>query len=203
MLTDLPDVDIEVNNRDEVVKLFPTAVPASLLNNTTFSMHQSGIYFQNIPVNPFNGFASYHHKNAEKFGFYKIDLLKAPYPYDGIGSMAELQVLLAQPINWSWFLRPDFTITLFHLGGVYTKERNIADVVAQYAPTSLLDIACLIALKMPAKRHLIDETWAVVREDIWTRDPKGRQQFKKSHAVAYAHTVGLDARRKAPGFFGA
>jgi hypothetical protein len=49
-------------------------------------------------------------------------------------------------------------------------------------------MAMFLAIIRPAKRHLIGLPWSEVAKTIWDRTDEG-YQFKKSHAVAYAHLV--------------
>ena len=190
---DLPDVDVEVLNRDEAISLFPEAVVASQEAGGKLVRHV-GIYFQDVPVNPLNGLASLPYKHAEEQGFHKIDILSCPYPYEGIESMDELRALLDSPIDWNWFLDEKFVSSLFQLNGY-------ADVVSAYAPQSIEDLAALVAIIRPQKQHLIGKSWDVVRDKIWEREEDGRAFFKKSHAIAYALVLGIDARRKAKSYF--
>lgn len=201
MKIDIPDVDIEVINREKVVELFPDAIPASQIAGDRQVKHISGLYFQAIPVNPLNGLASLPYEEAEALGYYKVDLLSCPNPYDGIESMDELRSLIAAPIDWNWFIEPRFVSSLFHLNGTVIEELSMADVVAAYAPKSIEDLAALVAIKLPAKRYLIGEPWQTIREQIWQKPKKG-VWFKKSHSCSYAMVVTIDAQLKAPGFFG-
>jgi hypothetical protein len=197
---DLPDVDLEVVRRDEVAGLFGTAVPASQITNNRLVRHNTGLYFQDIPVNPLTGLAAFPYKLAEELGFLKIDLLSAPYPYEGVDSMDELRALLVEPIDWSWFKVPEFVATLFQFDGMVNADLTVGEVVAYYEPQSIDDLACLVAIIRPGKKHLIGEPWETVRAQIWDKEGRGHQ-FKKSHAVAYALAVGIDARLKSPDFF--
>ena len=205
-MTDMPDVDVEVMHREDVVKLFPTAVPASQIAgtgaNTRLVRHISGLYFQDIPRNPLNGCAAFPKHEAEDFGFYSVDLLSCPHPYDGIETMDELRLLLDSPIDWDWFLDSKFVSTLFHFNGIVYDDLTMAEVVSWYRPGSISDLAVLVAIKLPAKKHLIGEDFEIVKTKIWTKEKDRGRQFRKSHSVAYAMVVGLDARLKAPGFFG-
>jgi hypothetical protein len=56
-------------------------------------------------------------------------------------------------------------------------------------PTSILQLAAVLAMIRPAKRHLIGESWTTVMETIWTKPEDGEYYFKKAHAVAYAMAV--------------
>jgi|ERR1700733_14611505 len=202
-----PDVDIEVQHRDRVAALFSMAIPASQIvgqpDRQKLALHRTGLHFQKIPRHPISGFAAFPYEEAEVLGYYKIDLLSASV-YDDFASQDDLRAVLAQPINWEWFKNVDFVSTLFHMHeNVYLpgEEIRLAEVVAAYAPRSIPDLAIMLAVKLPAKKHLIGESWETLREAIWVKEKGGKAQFKRSHATAYSVVVGLDARIKAPGFF--
>jgi hypothetical protein len=198
---DLPDVDLEVLNRDEVVKLFPEARIASQLQDGRMVRHKNGIYFQDIPVNDLNGLAAFPYDIAEALGFYKVDLLSAPEgPYGGLESQEQLTAYLDSPIEWKWFEDAAFVHGLFHLNGVVYlgHERvDMSEIVAYYKPQSIADLAIMVAVKMPAKKYLIGEPWEGLRGGIWLPEPpEAGARFKKSHATAYALAVGVQARRQ-------
>lgn len=195
-MTSKPDIDIEVKNRDKVLLLI-SHICASQISNNQLVKHNTGVYLQKIPKNPINDLAVFPYDIAEDLDYNKIDLLSCPYPYDNISSMEELHSLLREPIDWNWFTNVEFVANLFHCGGRVNKDLTVADVISHYSPQSIEDIACLIAIKLPAKRHLIGESWEKIRKEIWLKDPEKRPQFRKSHGLAYALVVGLDARIKA------
>lgn len=195
--SDIPDVDIDVANHDDAVKPFTTAIVASQMANGQIVKHNVGLYFQNIPVNPLNGLAAFEYHHAEALGYYKVDVIAAGV-YQNITSQEHLRQLLDEPIEWWWFENPEFVGSLFQLG-------NWGDLVAEYKPQSIMDLAMLVAIIRPGKKYLKGQSWDVVREKIWLVEPVEEARpkpFKKSHAVAYALVVGLDARLKAPEFFG-
>jgi hypothetical protein len=196
-MADIPDVDLEVLDRETVVGYFPEAHTASQKIDNRLVKHKAGIYFQDIPTNP-DDLAALPYDLAEKHGFYKVDLLSCPFPYEGLASMDELRDWLARPIDWDWFTDIEFVGKLFHLSGtVFLGESQfitMAEVVAHYEPKSIPDLACMVAIKMPAKKYLIGESWDTIHKMMWLRQPG--EQFKKSHATAYALVVGLNARRQ-------
>jgi len=192
----LPDVDIDFADRTLAVALFDTAVSASQVGpHRTLTRHPSGMHFQNIPVDPITGLSAFPYEDAERLGYYKLDFLSNSV-YTGVKGVDHLDAILARPVDWAWFTDPKFVGTLFHFGGRVDRNRTMADVVASYAPTSVDDLAVLIAIKLPAKRHLIGRPWPEVRSRIWEKDPQGRPQFKKSHSFAYAYAVVVDAHLK-------
>ena len=62
------------------------------------------------------------------------------------------------------------------------------DIVNKLKPTTIEQLAAVLAIIRPAKRHLIGLPWSEVAKTIWTKEDDG-YSFKKSHAVAYAHLV--------------
>lgn len=201
MIYDLPDVDLDVANRDAAIGALKGFVLASQLNADTLRPHPTGLYLQRMPQDPITGLAAFPYDVAEEFGFYKIDVLSNSV-YHGIDHEDHLLDLLDEPIKWEWFLDQDFTRTLFHFGGMVEGDLSMAEVVASYAPCSVDDLACLMAIKLPAKKYLIGEHWDEVRKRIWVKEPSGKPQFKKSHAVSYALAVTVDAKLKAPDWYG-
>lgn len=201
-MVDLPDFDFEVLHREEVVKLFPEARIASQksANGDKLTRHNTGIYFQDIPIFP-DGLSAVPYVQAEKMGFSKVDIMSVPSkPYGGLSSMAEMQEWLAKPIDWSWFTDESFVVQLFHFSAdthIGHERVPLARVVAHYAPQSIDDLAVLVALKLPPKYRMIGQPIDTIRKTIWVWEQKGN--FKKAHAVAYALAIGLQARRLAAG----
>lgn len=196
----IPDVDIDLKGRDSVLALFPTATTASQIERANLMPHKSGVYFQKIPRDPVTRQAAFPYEDAETLGYYKVDFL-SNHVYTAVTSRAHLDEILAKPVEWLMFEHVEFVQTLFHFGGQIDEKTTMADIVAFYKPKSVMDLAVLIALKLPSKRHLIGEPMDKLVVAVWEKDAKKRVQFKKSHAVAYALCVIVDAQIKAPLFF--
>ena len=56
-------------------------------------------------------------------------------------------------------------------------------------PTNITQLAAVLAIIRPAKRHLVDSDWDTIMKQVWIPPTDGTYYFKKSHAVAYAHVV--------------
>ena len=56
-------------------------------------------------------------------------------------------------------------------------------------PTSIEQLAAVLAMIRPAKRHLIGRTWQDIMTEVWKKPSDGSYYFKKAHAVAYAHAI--------------
>jgi hypothetical protein len=189
----LPDVDLDVAKRDVALAALPGAVQASVDSKGRLVAHPSGIYLQRVPVDPVTGLSAFPYDAAELFGYYKIDVL-ANSVYTRIRDPEHLESLMAMPVDWSWFEDAEFVSTLFHF-----HNNDMGGIVSRAQPASVDQLAMLIAIKMPAKRHLIGAPWNTIRERIWEKDPEGRAQFKKSHSIAYAYVVLLDAKLRKGG----
>jgi len=187
MTYEIPDVDFDVKDRDNVVSIFDV-VRASILSKGDLVRHKDGVYFQNIPIDPQTGLAVFPYDTAEELGYYKIDFLPN-HVYDGLTSADQIDQILEGPIDWSMFENVDFVRKLFHFGGRVDSNTEMAEVVAAYAPKSVDQLALLIAIKLPAKKHLIGSEWDVLEQEMWTKSHDKLPQFKKSHSIAYALTV--------------
>ena len=66
----MPDIDLDLPDRKKVLDIM-NHIPASIQNKK----HNTGVYFQNIPYDPINEISSIDYREAEKRGYFKIDLL--------------------------------------------------------------------------------------------------------------------------------
>lgn len=175
------DIDIDFYNRDDILKLIEH-IPASMkTSDGNFKKHNSGVYFQPIPVNPFIGAASIDYKEAESRGYFKIDLLNVGI-YKDVKDESHLIKLMNDEPCWELLLENDFVDKLFHLNGH-------GAVLKITKPSSVEELAMVLALIRPAKRHLLGKSWDEIRKEIWTKDSNGEYGFKKSHAISYATAV--------------
>lgn len=178
------DIDIDVKNRDELLKTFEGSyIPATeRITDDGFQKHKSGVYFDNIPKDPCSGLASIDYKEAENLGYQKVDFLNVKV-YENVRDREHLRELLERPVPWEAFTIPVIIGELFQLG-------NQVSTVLIWPPTSIEELAMLIAMIRPAKRHLIGcGSWDVVRKDIWEKPTNGQAYFKKSHAFSYSHAI--------------
>ena len=191
---EIPDVDLDVSDRDKALGSLRGFVQASQFNNGIASPHNSGVYFQRIPVDPTNSLSAFPFKEAEYMGFFKVDIIPN-HVYDLVESNDELDELIEAPIDWDWFLDTQFYInedsryTLTHLG------RHHA-LCCQYPPQSVNDLAALLALIRPRKRYLIGRSWDEILEVVWQQldDEDDVYFFKKSHGIAFGVLVAVHAK---------
>ena len=176
----MPDVDIDFYDRDGVLKLFKHT-PATIIKEDKVEKHKTGVYFHAVPENPVSEHSSIDYKKAEDRGYFKIDLLNVNI-YKDIKSEQELVELMIQEPDWTMLNDPKIVEGLFHLNGHF-------NIVSKLQPKTIEQLAAVLAIIRPAKRHLMEKSWPEIMDEVWIRPTDGSYFFKKSHAVAYAHAI--------------
>jgi len=178
------DIDIDFGDRTQALRLLD-GIPASILRDERLVPHNTGVYFTDIPVDPFTGRASLDYETAEARGYAKLDFLNVSL-YTQIKNEKHLTDLIAQEPDWASLYDRDFCGQLIHIGNHYDTLIKMPEAV-----NSIPRMAMFLAIIRPAKRHLIGLPWKDVAATIWDKNEEG-YQFKKSHAVAYAHLVAVN-----------
>jgi len=173
------DIDIDFRDRSEAVEAIPN-IAASMRQKGELVRHPSGVYLQNIPQHPVLGCASIPHDEAEQFGYFKIDLLSNSV-YEGVRDKEHLLELLNREIPWECFLDQSFVSRLAHVHSHF-------DIVRVIAPTSIEDLAVVLALIRPSKRHLLHRSRKEIAAEIWCNDGEA-YFFKKAHSISYAVSI--------------
>ena len=176
----MPDVDIDFYDREGVLQLFKHT-PATIVKNDVHEKHKSGIYFHDIPVNPNTRGSSLDYKVAEGRGYFKIDLLNVNI-YKDIKSERELVELMIEEPDWEMLKDSTVVDNLFHLNGHF-------NIVSKLEPKNIEQLASVLAIIRPAKRHLLNESWNNINENVWKKPTDDSYYFKKSHAVGYALAI--------------
>jgi DNA polymerase III alpha subunit len=182
----MPDIDLDFPNRDVILSKI-RHVTATLDGE---KKHNTGVYCQEIPVNPMTGLASIDYKTAEERGYFKIDFLNVS-AYEGVRDEDHMNRLLATEPIWELLEQKEFCDMIFHVNGYH-------DLVARLKPRSISELAMFLALLRPGKKHLIAtcETggWDAIRDEIWVKN-EDAFTFKKSHSVSYAHAIVVQMNR--------
>lgn len=175
------DVDIDMADRDQFLNLV-SVTPASIKDESgKFSKHNTGVYFQNISKFPLEGISDIDYRDAEEAGWFKVDVLNNSV-YNDITSESHLNTLLGTEPLWDLLLHPDFSEQLFHVG-------NYSNILQMYKPTTVEQLAMILAIIRPGKKHLIGKSFKEIENTVWQKPLDGSYYFKKSHAVAYALTI--------------
>ena len=174
------DIDIDLGDRDKLLAVIQH-IPASMRNVDPVRKHPTGVYITDIPYDPVHDMAALHYVDAEKRGYFKLDLLNV-HVYNQVQSEEHLVELMSNP-DWSVLKDRSIVEQLIHLGNSYDLIQRMPEPI-----NSIPRLAMFLAAIRPAKRHLIGRTWKDVNDTVWDKDQTG-YSFKRSHAVAYAQLV--------------
>ena len=174
------DIDIDFSDRTKVLNLIKH-IPASINEKGTFKKHNTGVYCQPIPYNPITNASSVDYKTAEERGYFKIDFLNVSVYKDVKDEDHLVRLLNTEPL-WNLLQENEFVNLLFHLNGH-------GDVLKKTCPTSVEQLAAVLAMIRPAKRYLIGKDWETIMKEVWTKPTTDEYFFKKSHAHSYAVAI--------------
>jgi DNA polymerase III alpha subunit len=173
----MPDIDIDFADRTQILDKLRHVTALLELGKK----HNTGVYVQSVPFNPVENISTIDYKTAEDRGYFKIDFLNVSV-YNGVKDKLHLTKLLETEPIWDLLLEDEFVNKLFHVNGH-------GSILRQVKPTSIEQLAAVLAMIRPAKRYLIGKDWTTVMTEIWTKPDNDEYYFKKAHAIAYAHVI--------------
>jgi DNA polymerase III alpha subunit len=181
------DIDLDLPTNFNPKKVFPTVKVASMLKGPELVKHPCGAYFQGIAVDPMTGLAAIPHKEAQALGFFKIDFLHLSV-LDDFSSKTQIRKLMKLRPDWSLLEDQSVVEKLFHI-------KNHFDLVNRVKPTSVQELADIMALIRPGRRQLLDQYMndkdGVRKNLLYERQAQDEYSFKRAHAIAYAYNVVL------------
>ena len=170
------DIDIDMADRDTALSIVQHVI-ARQKNNTK---HKTSVYFQNITSEPLTNISTLNIDDAAELGYFKIDLLNNSI-YKNVKNEEHLVKLISKEPLWELFKEKDIVDILQHIHDHF-------DIVNKIKPKNIHDLAIIIALIRPGKRHLLKMSRKTIEKEIWKPSEKG-YTFKKSHAYAYALSI--------------
>jgi hypothetical protein len=176
----MPDIDIDFVDREQALSKIKH-IKASRLDANKQVAHNTGVYVQSIPYDPVTNLSTIDYKTAEARGYFKIDFLNVGV-YKGVRDNKHLETLMEIEPLWDLLLQDDFNSLLFHVNGH-------GSILREMVPQSIEQLAAVLAMIRPAKRHLIGKDWNIVMSEVWLKPENDEYFFKKSHAIAYATAV--------------
>lgn len=174
------DIDIDMADRSQLLDLIPH-VAATIHQDGDIKKHNTGVYFQNIPQDPLSGWCDLDYREAGDQGYFKVDFLNNTV-YREVQSPEHLDRLCATEPDWSLLEYPEIVGQLYHINQHY-------DIVNMYKPRSVEQLAQVLALIRPAKRHLVGQPFDRIQDEIWQKPTDGEYYFKRSHATAFAMVI--------------
>ena len=176
----MPDIDIDFNDREQALTLFKH-IKASRNDNGKLVKHNTGVYLHQVPVDAVSGLSAVDYTQAEEAGYFKIDFLNVGL-YKGVRDENHLiQLMNGEPL-WDLLEQDDFLNLLFHVNGH-------GEILRKMKPTTIEQLAAVLAMIRPAKRYLIGKDWNTVLNEVWKKPESEEYFFKKSHATAYAVAI--------------
>jgi DNA polymerase III alpha subunit len=176
----MPDIDIDFTDRDSALKLFKH-IGASRVDNNKLVKHNTGVYLHEVPVQADVNLCAVPYDQAEDLGYFKLDFLNVSI-YKGVRNEEHLIQLMETEPLWDLLQQDEFADLLFHLNGH-------GAILRKTCPTSVEELAAVLAMIRPAKRNLIGKPWLEIMKEVWTRPTTDEYYFKKSHATAYAVAI--------------
>jgi hypothetical protein len=174
------DIDIDFGNRESLLNLIKHT-PASMRNVTPVRKHASGVYVTPIPYDPIHDMASIDYTEADKRGYFKLDILNV-HVYEQVKNEQHLIELMRDP-DWEKLKDNTFVEKLIHLNGQFYNMQKMPEPI-----DSITRLAMFLAIIRPGKKHLIGKSWKEINQTVWEKNDDG-YVFKKSHSIAYAHLV--------------
>ena len=186
---DRGDIDLDFADRTQALATM-SYVEASIVKDGKITRHNTGVYFHAVPTDPVTGLCSWDYETANQKGMYKIDMLNVSV-YQMVRNEQHLLDLMNRPMPWHKFEDDEFVSKLFHLG-------NHSELVAKLKPTSIEEIAMVLALIRPGKKHLQTQCqrqgFESIAQEIWRHEPSDGYVFKKAHSFSYAMLVYVHAQ---------
>ena len=101
-----------------------------------------------------------------------------------VESYEQLDELLEMEPMWDLLQHAEIVEKLFHIHAHY-------NIVSKMKPTSVEELAAVLAIIRPAKRSLLGKDWNTVFLTVWDKPTDGTYYFKKAHAISYAMAIVL------------
>lgn len=177
------DIDIDVSD-NKLAREILHGIRASIVENSELKPHIVGMYFQNIPIDKITNLAAIPYEEAEELGYFKIDILNLAI-LENFTNKNQIRKLLKIEPNWRLLQDVDVIPKLFHLS-------KHASVLKKVKPKSVEELADVLALIRPNKKHLIDK---YITNKVETRKELYKKvdasDLRKSHAIPYALLIVL------------
>lgn len=174
------DIDIDTKDRNILLDLIKHT-SAGIVKDNIIKKHNTGVYVTDIPTDPLQAISSIDYNEAEDRGYFKLDILNVGI-YEEVENEDHLIKLMSAKPDWNLLQHKEIVEQLFHI-------HNHFDIVKKLKPSSVEQLAAVLAIIRPAKRKLLNESWDTINKEVWKKSTDGTYFFKKSHAVGYALAI--------------
>lgn len=170
------DIDIDFAERNDALSVIPH-IAAMTIRVEGKVRHPSGVYFQDVPVDPITGLCAFDYKQASNY-YTKIDILSNSI-YANVRNEEHLLELMQEP-DWRLFEFEEIVSQLAHI-------KDHFYVVKKIKPKSVEDLAVCLALIRPGKKNLLHKDRKEIDKEIWKKEDD--YSFKRAHAIAYSFSI--------------
>lgn len=178
------DIDIDFADREQILKLVKH-VPAAIHREHEIVKHNTGVYVNPIPADPFTKLSNIDFHTAEDMGYIKLDLLNNSI-YQMVRDESHLNELMAKEPLWELLDHREFVEKVVHIGNHFDLIKRMPEPI-----NSIPRMSMFISVIRPAKRHLVGLPWKEVAKTVWEKPTDGSYGFKKSHACSYGLLVAV------------
>jgi hypothetical protein len=178
------DIDVDLPVGTDIRRLFPSAVPASRVDKDELVKHPCGHYFENIAVDHLTGLAAIPHKEAGDMGYTKIDFLHLSL-LNAFETKTEFRKACRKEPDWNLLKDRAIVAQLFQI-------KNHYDTIQKVSPKSVQELADIVALIRPDKRHLLNDyvrNRQKIRPMLYRSLDDDKSAFRKGHSIAYSVTI--------------
>ena len=161
----MPDIDIDFADRSILLD----KVKHRIAKLDSGKKHNTGVYFTEVPHDPVNNLCTLDYENAEQRGYFKIDCLNVSI-YKDIKDEKHLNKLMNTEPLWELLEAKEFVDQIFHINGH-------VEILKKLKPTNIEQLAAVLAIIRPAKRHLIKQNWDEIDEQVWKIPSDGSYFF--------------------------
>ena len=153
----MPDIDIDFADRTEVLGKLKHRI--ARLDEK--KKHNTGVYVTEIPHNPVDMLSTIDYESAEDRGYFKLDFLNVSI-YEKVKDEDHLKELMNKEPLWELLETKDFCDLVFHVSGHHS-------LIKKLKPKNKEQLAAVLAIIRPAKRHLQDSSWEDIFKEVWVK----------------------------------
>jgi hypothetical protein len=183
IIVDVGDIDINLYDRRRILDVLPHVPATRFIENSRpeagLRRHDTGVYFQCVPVNPTTASADFHHKSPPP-GVFKVDFLNL-HSLAGVQTAEMIRQFATQPPDWNLLKEKKVVQSLPEINRHY-------EVIQKFFPSSVEHLATIVAAIRPAFHKLLNSCSNIdeLSQRIWSGEKSNGYAFKRSHAFAYA-----------------
>lgn len=179
------DFDIDIDVKQSSINKSEYGVRGIIIKDGKIHPHPSGYYINgDMPKDPITGNSPMDYQLADELGYHKIDILTNSV-YEWFSDKEDLEQCVNTEPTWELLESDNYLSKLPHI-------KDYGHVIKELKPSSVMELADVIALIRPGKIHLYDayvKDKEKTRPNLYRKPNNNGMYFKKSHAISYAMMI--------------